>query len=478
MPQIPFVGAAYKERSVNLDAQVCINFFPVLGESGTAKAVRALYGTPGTRKLVLLDDSPVRGIHVPTDGGRLVVVSGESIYRVTVGLDVATVVTKIGNVFSGEDPVSITDNGIEAVIVTGEHGYKINLSTNTVTEIIDGAFYGANSVDILDTYMIFNRPGTSQFYISGANAVTFDPLDFASAESNAEPIVRLLVSHADIVIFKKTVTEIWRASGGADFPFARDTNAAIQQGCAAPWSAVSMDNSVFWLGNANEGGGIVWRLDGYNPRRVSTDALEYAIASYGDISDAVGYAYQQEGHTFYVLSFPSAQATWAYDAATQLWHQRAYLDPVTGVLGRHRSNAHAYFGGLHVVGDYETGDLYALDLDYYQDGDDPMPSIRAASHIATGDYDWIVHKNLQIDMEVGFGLQTGYASDPKAMLDWSNDGGHTWSSQHVARIGKQGKYGWRVRWNRLGRARDRVYRVTISDPVKRVIIGAALNTGQ
>ena len=478
MPQIPFVGASYRERSSNLDAQACINLFPVLGESGSAKSVAALYGTPGTRKLVLLDDAPVRGMHVPTDGGPLIVASGSSVYRVTVGLNVATVVTKIGSISSENTPVAITDNGLDAVIVTGEHGYKVDLDTNVVTEIINGAFYGASSVDILITYMIFNRPGTNQFYISGSDAVTFDALDFASAESNAEPIVRLLVSHSDIVIFKKTVTEIWRASGGADFPFARDTNAAIQQGCAAPWSAVSMDNSVFWIGNATEGGGIVWRLDGYTPRRVSTDALEYAIASYGDISDAVGYAYQQEGHTFYVLSFPSAQATWVYDAATQLWHQRAYLDPVTGTLGRHRSNAHAYFGGLHVVGDYETGDLYALDLDYYSDGGNPMPSIRAASHIAGPDYQWLIHNRLQIDMEVGFGLQEGYASNPKAMLDWSNDGGHTWSSQHTATIGKQGEYGWRVRWNRLGRARDRVYRVTISDPVKRVILGAALNPEQ
>jgi len=475
MPQIPFVGASYRERSKNLDTQACINFFPVLGESGTAKAVAALYGTPGTRKLVLLDDAPVRAIHVPTDGGQLVVVAGGSVYRVNVGRTIPTTVTKIGSMESGVTPVAITDNGFEAVIAAGSKGYSVDLSANTVTQIVDPAFYGSNSADILNTYMIFNRPGTNQFYISGSNAVTFDALEFASAESNAEPIVRLLVNHTDVVIFKKTVSEIWRASGNADFPFARDTNAAIEQGCAAPWSAVSMDNSVFWIGNAAEGGGIVWRLDGYTPRRVSTDAMEFAVASYGDISDAVGFAYQQEGHTFYMISFPSANATWCYDAATQLWHQRAYLKPSTGVLGRHRSNAHAYFGGLHVVGDYETGDLYALDLDYYSDGGDPMPSIRAASHIAGPDYSWIIHNRLQIDMEVGWGLQTGYASNPAAMLDWSNDGGNTWSNQHHASIGVQGDYGARVRWNRLGRARDRVYRVTISDPVKRVIIGATLN---
>jgi hypothetical protein len=234
---------------------------------------------------------------------------------------------------------------------------------------------------------VFNRPSTNQFYISGSNDITFDALDFASAESNYEPIVRLMANHGELLIFKETVTEIWRASGDVDFPFARDTNAAIEQGCAAPRSAAAMDNTVFWLGKNREGGGIVWRLNGYTPQRVSTDAIEYAIASYPTISDAIAYSYQQEGHTFYVLTFPSGNATWVYDAATQLWHQRAYLDPGTGTLGRHRSNCHMYFAGLHVVGDCITGDLYALDLDYFYDrASDPMPAIRAAPHIADGDY--------------------------------------------------------------------------------------------
>lgn len=473
MPQIPFVGASYQERSRNLDAQACINLFPVVGESGTAKAVSALYGTPGTRIALTLDDGPVRGMHAPTDGSPAIVVSGSSVYRLTKDLKA----NKIGSVKTGSTPVVIADNGTQAVIVDGPRGYIVDLEEDTVTTITDEAFFGANSVDYLNTFMIFNHPDTNQFYISGSDDVTFDALDFASAESNHEPITRLLVNHGEIVIFKSTVTEIWRASGALDFPFARDTNAAIEQGCAAPMSAVSMDNSVFWLGQNGDGGGIVWKLNGYTPQRVSTDAIESAIAKYPDISDAQGYAYQQEGHTFYVLTFPSGNATWVFDAATQLWHQRAYLDPATGKLGRHRSNAHLYFSGQHLVGDNLTGAIGILDLDYFQDGPDPMPSIRAAAHIASPDYAWLAHDRLQIDLEAGVGLNDGQGRNPVAYLDWSDDGGKTWSNQHSARIGAQGLYANRVRFNRLGRARDRVYRLTISDPVRRAILGASLNPG-
>jgi hypothetical protein len=471
MPQIPFVGASYQERSSNLDAQVCINLFPVLGESGTAKAVAALYGTPGMRPIVTLDDAPVRGMHTPTDGSAAIVVSGSSVYR----LSSAFVATKIGTVDALTSLVSIADNGTQAVIVTGATGYVLDLASNTVSQISDEAFYGASSVDILNTYMIFNRPGTNQFYLSGANEVTFDALDFASAESNYEPIVRLLVNHDELILFKQTVTEIWRPSSSLDFAFARDTNAAIAQGCAAPWSVVDMDNTVFWLGQNTEGGGIVWRLNGYTPQRVSTDALEAAIAQYSDISDAQGYAYQQEGHTFYVLTFPTGGATWVYDAATQLWHQRAYLNPATGILGRHRSNCHLYYAGQHLVGDFSTGTISALDLGYYLDGADPLPAIRAAAHIAGPDYTWLVHNRLQVDMETGVGQNDGQGAAPVVLLDWSDDGGYTWSNQRAASIGRIGQRRARVRWNRLGRARDRVYRITITDPVRRVILGAALN---
>jgi hypothetical protein len=134
-----------------------------------------------------------------------------------------------------------------------------------------------------------------------------------------------------------------------------------------------------------------------------------------------------------------------------------------------------YYAGLHIVDDFETGDLYALDLDYFQDGTDPMPSIRAAAYISGPDYNWIIHNRLQVDFEPGVGLVDGQGSAPLVLLDWSDDGGKTWSNQHRGSLGKTGEYLTRIFWTRLGRARARTYRVTISDPVKRVIMGAALN---
>jgi hypothetical protein len=71
--------------------------------------------------------------------------------------------------------------------------------------------------------------------------------------------------------------------------------------------------------------------------------------------------------------------------------------------------------------------------------------------------------------------EVGYS--PQAMLRWSDDGGHTWSSEHWASMEPLGQYGYRTFWRRLGmtqKLRDRVYELSGTDPVKIAIIGAEL----
>jgi hypothetical protein len=467
--QIPFVNGAYLARSTNLDAQRCVNLYPEKDESGTGKNVAALIGTPGLRLLLTLPGSgPVRGEWTPTVGD-MIAVQGNAVYRVSS----SWVATFVGNIRTSSGPVSISDNGIDAVLVDGPYGYVMNLSSSSFGQISDPAFYGADRVDYIDNYFVFNRPGTSQFYISGLGNTTLDALDFASSEGSPDVIVGFIVDHRQVLFLGTESGELFENTGNIDFPIERSGNVFIEQGCCAAQSITKIDNTIFWLGGNKKGNGIVWRLDGARPVRISTHAIEFAIQNYSRIDDCIAYAYQKEGHSFVVFIFPTAGATWVYDAATNLWHERAYLDPGPGTLGRHRSNCHCFFGGEHVVGDWENGNLYALDLDYFTDNGDPLPRIRTAAHISDGDYTRIRFDGLQVDFEAGTGTQTGQGADPQAMLDWSDNGGKTWSNEHWAAIGKTGEYEDRVRWRRLGKARQRTYRLTITDPVKVAIIGAS-----
>jgi len=67
-------------------------------------------------------------------------------------------------------------------------------------------------------------------------------------------------------------------------------------------------------------------------------------------------------------------------------------------------------------------------------------------------------------------LFDAYQYDPQAMLSWSDDGGHNWSNEHYRSMGATGKYGQRVLWHRLGSSRDRIFKIAISAPMKKVMI--------
>jgi hypothetical protein len=311
-------------------------------------------------------------------------------------------------------------------------------------------------------------------------------------------------------VFGTDSVEVWYDSGAADFPLTRVQGAFNEIGCVSAFSVAKLDNGLFWLGTDARGQGIVYRANGYTGVRVSTHAIEYAIAQYGNISDAIAYTYQQEGHAFYVLTFPSGNATWVYDVSTQVWHERAGFD--SGNFMRHRSNCQCNFGGNIIVGDFQSGNIYRFDLDVYADNGSIQKWLRSWRALPTGQNNLkrTAHHSLQLDCETGVGLN-GYVvaeitylmtednnylitesndylitdqgavvtqgSDPQVMLRWSDDGGHTWSNEHWSPIGKIGAYGHRTFWRRLGmtlKLRDRVYELSGTDPNKIAIMGAEL----
>lgn len=71
-------------------------------------------------------------------------------------------------------------------------------------------------------------------------------------------------------------------------------------------------------------------------------------------------------------------------------------------------------------------------------------------------------------------IQQYQGADALIKLSWSDDFGRNWSNARTESMGKAGEYQKRVKFWRLGSARDRVYKLEITDPVKRVILAADL----
>lgn len=466
----PILGSTYVARSTNAADARMVNLFPeIVPEAGKEPAF--LQRAPGLALLATIGLGPIRGLW--SFGGYGYVVSGNQLYKLTN----TYTATPLGSV-AGTGPVSMADNGTQLFIATNPNGYIYNAATNIFSRITDPDFPGAVTVGFIDGYFVFNEPNSQKLWVTSLlDGLAIDPLDFASAEGAPDDLISVIVDHREIWVFGTNSTEVWYDAGTADFPLQRIQGAFNELGCAAPYSVAKMDNSVFWLGADARGRGIVYRANGYTGQRISTHAVEWHIQQYGNLSDAVAYTYQQDGHSFYVLIFPEANTTWVYDASTQAWHERAGW--VNGEFTRHRSNCQMLFNNEVIVGDFENGNIYAFDLDVYADNGSIQKWLRSWRALPTGQNNLkrTAHHTLQLDCESGVGLNLGQGEDPQVMLRWSDDGGHTWSNEHWSGMGKIGQYYRRVFWRRLGmtlKLRDRVYELSGTDPVKIAIMGAEL----
>lgn len=453
---------------MNFDCQQSINLYVERSESGTSKSAAALIGTPGTEPYKTLSGGATRGLHRFT-ADIAIAIMGDAVWKIVRG----STDSLIGTIDSNTTPARMDDNGTTIMLVTGDYGYFIDPIAETVSLISDPAFSGADFVGFVAGRLVWNKKNTGQWQYTEPYSIVIDALNFYTAESSPDNISALAVNHSEIWLFGPNSVETWVQTGDNNDPFARIQGGQMETGIDAPASLSKMDNTLFWLGGDDRGRGIVLKAVGYSQaQRVSTHAIEFAIASYVDTEDAISFSYQQEGHTFYVLSFPTANKTWCFDASTGLWHERAYRDPNTNQMNRIKSAFQMEFDGDTITGDWSTNSLYRLKLDTYTDNFVQIPRIRTCPHLANDLKQQLFH-SMQIDMETGVGLGVGSQfTDPQAMLQWSDDGGHTWSNEYWVPIGKVGEYKTRAKWRRLGRSRDRVFRLMIVDPVKVVIIGA------
>lgn len=467
----PILGSSYVARSVNAADNRMVNLFPEIVPEG-GKEPAFLQRAPGLRLLQTVGTGPIRGINAY--GGYLYVVSGEQLFKV----DSSYTATVLGTVSGASGQVSMANDGNHLFVACDGPSYVYNATTSAFGQITDPDFPGALTVSYLDGYFVFIEPDSQRVWVTSLyDPLTIDPLDFASAEGDPDGLVSSIVDHSEVWLFGTNSIEVWYNSGNTDFPLQRIQGAFNEIGCAATFSVAKLDNGLFWLGQDARGQGIVYRANGYTGQRISTHAVEWQIQQYGDISDAVAYTYQQDGHSFYVLNFPSANATWVYDVATGAWHERAGW--INGRFTCHRGICQTFFNNAITVGDYQNGNLYTYDLEVYADHDRVQKWLRSWRALPTGQNNLkrTAQHSLQLDCESGVGLENGQGSNPQVMLRWSDDGGHTWSDEHWTSMGRIGEYFRRVIWRRLGmtqKIRDRVYEVSGTDPVKIIIVGAEL----
>jgi len=425
------------------------------------------------------------------------------------GVTADSVVTALGTGTGGTGTYTLS---VSSTVAVGVTMYALNFSVLPST---DGAFSGGNTCDIIDNYFIYNNPTTQQWGSSDLLSPISQSTSYALKDGSPDDLVALIADHREVYLMGETSSEVWVDVGAVPFPFQRIPGTSTQHGIVAPFSLYRLGNSFAYVSRNNRGQAQIMQMNGYIPQRISTHAVENSLVNQV-VDNAISWTYQLEGHEVYVVTFPSIGVnglTWAYDATTQMWHKWLYTS-VENIYERHRGNCCAVFQGMVLVGDYENGKIYQLDKTNFTDDGRNVRRLRRAPHLVS-DLQRQYFDEFQIQFQPGVGttglsqptgdifLDSPYiiypdatftigpfqtyvigqqatlgnnstTTNPQAMLRWSNDGGSTWSKEYWVSIGKMGKYRNRAIWRRLGMARDRIFEVSITDPVNAVIVSANL----
>jgi len=458
-----FVGPTYQARSLRLDAQRTVNLYPEVDQSGAGKAVKALFGTPGLVAFATLPTAPVRCLWAGEE--RLFAVGGDALYEVysDASYDLRG---PVGD-DAGHTPAMIFPNGVgtQILIISAGLAYVDSGTGPEQCEFSEGGDVEALTGCFLDGYGIVHAPYSKQFFYSALNDFTsWDEPDFQSQEAYPDNIYALLADHRELWSFGDQTIEIYRNEGDIDQVFRTDPSGFIDMGIVSSYSPVKVPGGgPAWLSGDARGRIVAYRVSGFSPVRISNHAVEAAWSKYSTVNDTIGYIYTEQGHTFIVWTFPTENATWAYDLSTDMWHERAYGSG----LDRHRGRCHAFTFGKHFVGDHTTGTIYQQSVEIYTDDGTPITRMRTAPHLhAEGAR--VFHNRLQLDVEVG------EVASPQFSLEVSNNGGRTFGTAKTATAGAIGDYTARILWRRLGSSRDRVYRVTSTAAMRQAWVAALL----
>lgn len=471
MKLIPDSGA-YQSASVIANAQRCINLYPEINPKDTNPSTpvthyqrpgKPLLGSPGVA-------GAGRGLYRATNG-KLYAVVGVNVYYVDQNWNFIL----LGSITAGTTPTSMADNGEHAgndlVLVDGTtNGYTITLSTNAFAPIVDptGLFSGSDIVQYLQTFFLFNKPNTQNWYISLSDSVSFNALDIAAKATYADNIETIGVRQGEAWLIGSLSTEPWSLSGAADFAFQAIPSTFIPYGTAAKYSMTFADTSLFWISRNLQGQAIIVKTEGYQVKRISTHAIEQQIQKFSTIADCIGGTYQVNGHTFVVFHFPTGDISYAYDLSTEQWHQEAWTDS-NGNLHRDRASFYANAYGKIVGLDWETGKLYELDPNTYTDNGDAITYLRGFPHVMN-DLKRLTHWVFWADMQCG--TIEDEEADPQLNLRWSDDRGQSFGNWLQTTLGKTGEYQTSPQFQRLGMCRDRVYELMWSANMKTALNGA------
>jgi hypothetical protein len=400
-------------------------------------------------------------------GDNLYVVAGLSVYKI----DSTKTETLLGTLTGSPGAVKLSNNGTQMTIIDSI-GKGFIATLTTFTAITDPDFPTATDVTFIDGYTIVSEQSTGKYYISAINdSSSWNALDFGVAESEPDKLVGITRFNGQLWLFGTDTIEVHYNSGNPDFPFERINGATQNVGCIARDSIAQDDKYLCWLGSDK----LLYMSTGYQGSVFSTKSVAGEILGYSRVDNAYSFIYTQDGHKFYSITFPTARKTWEYDITEGLWHERESIEDNT--IYEWRAISHELFAGKNLIGDFKAGSIYEMDTDTFKEGDFTMVATAISKVLYSNTNRFVLHR-LQLDMEMGIGTITGQGTNPQIMLQVSKNGGKTYGTELWRDLGELGDYKNRAVWRQLGICREVNFKIKISDPVRRALLGGYIDYEQ
>lgn len=485
MARISFCGGSYQSASPNADCEYTQNWMPEPIESGVGVSAMVMYRSPGTGLFSTLPGmkSVVTGLYF---GTRAFVVAQDLANQYLWELFANGSVTNRGKLGAANGPASMAaNNALQLMICSTGQLFILPLTTNILNEIdttsgnvMIGKVAQIGFSDGFFVALIQNSQTLQVSSLLNGSQTGWSPLNFTIVSVYADQVLAMLIDHREVWLWGPKQTIPYFDAGAPIFPYLPVPGGFIEQGIVAPQSPVKLDNSVMWIGGDDRGYGIAWRAQGYLPSRISNYAIETEWQSFPTISDAIGYSFQDRGHSIAHWYFPSANKSYRYDVSTGMWHNPTYNQ--SGLPVAHLSRCHFMAFGKHLIGDRQSGNVYEMNAKYLDDNGTLIQRVRRGATVASEQEFMHLHK-FQVYHEAGIGPEPplldgdGNPRDPQMYFRDSRDGGHTWSDPITMDCGQQGDFTKIAEVRRLGRARSWTPEISVTDAVDWKIIDCYLD---
>lgn len=467
-----FVGGSNVSQSYSFDMERTVNMYLEQSERPGSTGQSALYRRPGVNTLVTATAGPGKA-NFAQNGHNYAVIGAEFVEIGQFGA-----ITVLGTVAQDNNPAFIVSNGDaggQILVASGDNGYVWDLTALTFTQVRTG---NTTTVGFLDGFFLAFSVSNSTFYVSDQlDGTVWDPTQFAQRSIAPDNWVTMIVFNRLIYLLGSQTSEVWWNAGTFPFPFEPHPSGFMQWGCAATFSPKAVNGSLYWLGTTLNGIGSILRANGFTPENIATKAIQYALANYPTISDAIGDALTWNGHNFYNAYLPIGNTTIVFDSDSNEFTEWGTWKVEQNQYDVWRACYHVFMFNEHRMLDLETGAVYRISDSYGVDVDDrPLRWLRRAPTVVN-EMNRVYYARFEIYGDVGIGTSTGQGEDPQVMMRYSDDGGRSWSNELSRSMGKMGEYNTRVFWDRLGQGRRRVFEVSGSDPVPYRLVSAFLTLG-